>query len=48
MELTINILSWIETVLTSVVLIPQSYKIIHTRNTKSLSLYIYYFFQILF
>lgn len=40
MELTINILSWIGAILTSIVLIPQSFKIIRTRDTKSLSLYI--------
>lgn len=44
MEITINILSWIGAILTSVVLIPQSYKIIRTRDTKSLSLYMYIIF----
>lgn len=44
MEITINILSWIGAVLTSIVLIPQSYKIIRTRDTKSLSLYMYIIF----
>jgi len=44
MELTINILSWIGAILTSIVLIPQSFKIIRTRDTKSLSLYMYIIF----
>ncbi len=43
MEIAINILSWMGAVLTSIVLIPQSYKIIRTRDTKSLSLYMYIF-----
>lgn len=44
MENAINILSWIGAILTSIVLIPQSYKIIRTRDTKSLSLYMYIIF----
>ncbi|WP_400255015.1 SemiSWEET family sugar transporter [Spiroplasma endosymbiont of Cleonymus obscurus] len=39
-----NILSWIGAILTSIVLIPQSFKIIRTRDTKSLSLYMYIIF----
>lgn len=44
MEIAVNILSWMGAVLTSIVLIPQSYKIIRTRDTKSLSLYMYIIF----
>lgn len=44
METIINVLSWIGATLTSIVLIPQSYKIIRTRDTRSLSLYMYIIF----
>lgn len=46
METTITILSWMGAVLTSIVLIPQSYKIIRTRDTQSLSLYMYIIFEL--
>ncbi|WP_308149822.1 SemiSWEET family transporter [Spiroplasma sp. AdecLV25b] len=39
-------LSWMGAVLTSIVLIPQSYKIIRTRDTQSLSLYMYIIFEL--
>ncbi|WP_342275681.1 SemiSWEET family sugar transporter [Spiroplasma endosymbiont of Nebria brevicollis] len=46
METTITILSWIGAVLTSIVLIPQSFKIIRTCDTQSLSLYMYIIFEL--
>lgn len=46
MEIATTVLSWMGSVLTSIVLIPQSYKIIRTRDTQSLSLYMYIIFEL--
>lgn len=46
MGTAITILPWMGAVLTSIVLIPQSYKIIKTRDTQALSLYMYIIFEL--